>query len=315
MKKVLFALAAYNYNKLILVCASLLFSIATMAHDKYHVVDAETGEALDGVCMYVTEGREQPSDDTQQTVKWRNALPQEKVYLHLDNTGYFKGETIWFKAYVVRTDTEKCGNLDTEKCGNLSSVLHVELVSPKGDVVAHKKLYITHGIGAGNITLDNAVLPTGFYELRAYTRYMTNWSKNACFSRIIPIFREPRKEGDFTPRLDAETNLTETETEKEEKHAFYPEGGYLVKGLPSRIAYIVKGKRGIVDLPASANQKSVEININGSSRTYNLPQAKDEGISLMVDALRNDSLAMDIWATAGILKNAAISVASCTLNW
>ena len=22
--------------------------------------------------------------------------PQEKVYLHFDNTGYFKGETIWF---------------------------------------------------------------------------------------------------------------------------------------------------------------------------------------------------------------------------
>ena len=144
----------------------------------------------------------QNTDNNQQTAKWKNALPQEKVYLHLDNTGYFKGETIWFKAYVVRTDTEKCGNL--------SSVLHVELVSPKGDVVAHKKLYITHGIGAGNITLDNAVLPTGFYELRAYTRYMTNWSMNACFSRIIPIFREPRKEGDFTPRLDTETKLTDT---------------------------------------------------------------------------------------------------------
>lgn len=27
--------------------------------------------------------------------------PQEKVYLHFDNTGYFAGDTIWFKAYVV----------------------------------------------------------------------------------------------------------------------------------------------------------------------------------------------------------------------
>ena len=23
-------------------------------------------------------------------------VPQEKVYLHLDNTGYFKGEKLWF---------------------------------------------------------------------------------------------------------------------------------------------------------------------------------------------------------------------------
>ena len=265
--------------------------------DKYLSVMART-EAEDALvkgkyyAMNEMDDEQQPTDDTQQTDKWKNALPQEKVYLHLDNTGYFKGETIWFKAYVVRTDTEKRGNL--------SNVLHVELVSPKGDVVAHKKLYITQGVGAGSITLDNAVLPTGFYELRAYTRYMTNWSKNACFSRIIPIFREPRKEGDFTPHLDTETKFTETETEKEEKYAFYPEGGYLVKGLPSRIAYIIKGKRGTVEVPASADQKSVEININGSLHTYNLPQAKDEGISLMVDALRDDSLAMDIWATTGI---------------
>ena len=27
--------------------------------------------------------------------------PQEKVYLHFDNTGYYLGDTIWFKAYVV----------------------------------------------------------------------------------------------------------------------------------------------------------------------------------------------------------------------
>lgn len=281
--------------------SNLVYAIDEVGHnpsiDKYLSIMArtETEDALVKGKYYAMNEKndeQQAEDDTQQASKWKNALPQEKVYLHLDNTGYFKGETIWFKAYVIRTDTEKRGNF--------SSILYVDLLSPKGDIVAHKKLYITHGIGAGNITLDNVVLPTGFYELRAYTRYMTNWSKNACFSRIIPIFREPRKEGDYTPRLDTETKLTETETEQEVKKAFYPEGGYLVKGLPSRVAYIIKGKRGIVDVPASSDQQSVEINIDGSSHRYNLPQAKDEGISLMVDALRNDSLAMDIWATAGI---------------
>ena len=29
---------------------------------------------------------------------------QEKVYLHLDNNCYFKGDTIWYKSYVVRAD-------------------------------------------------------------------------------------------------------------------------------------------------------------------------------------------------------------------
>ena len=235
-------------------------------------------------------GEEEDGEET--TAKWKNALPQEKVYLHLDNTGYFKGETIWFKTYVVRTDTERRGNL--------SSVLYVDLVNPTGDVVVHKKIYVTHGIGAGSIKLDNAVMPTGFYELRAYTRYMTNWSKNACFSRIIPIFREPRKEGDFQPRLDTETRLTAIETAKEQKRTFYPEGGNLVKGLPARVAYIIKGERGVVDIPDSSDHKSVEIDINGTSHSYTLPQAQDEGISLRVDALRDDSLTMDIWATSGL---------------
>ncbi len=29
-------------------------------------------------------------------------LPQEKVYLHLDNTCYFLGDTIWYKGYVTQ---------------------------------------------------------------------------------------------------------------------------------------------------------------------------------------------------------------------
>ena len=32
-------------------------------------------------------------------------FPQEKVYLHLDNTGYYMGDSIWYKAYVIRTDS------------------------------------------------------------------------------------------------------------------------------------------------------------------------------------------------------------------
>ena len=258
--------------------------------DKYTSIMART-DAEDALVNgnFYAMGEE---EDEETTAKWKDALPQEKVYLHLDNTGYFKGETIWFKTYVVRTDTERRGNL--------SSVLYVDLVNPTGDVVVHKKIYVTHGIGAGSIKLDNAVMPTGFYELRAYTRYMTNWSKNACFSRIIPIFREPRKEGDYKPRLDTETRLTATETAKEQKRAFYPEGGNLVKGLPARVAYIIKGERGVVDIPASSDHRSVEIDINGTTHSYTLPQAQDEGISLRVDALRDDSLTMDIWATSGL---------------
>ena len=30
-------------------------------------------------------------------------IPQEKVYVHMDNTCYFQGDTIWFAAYTRQT--------------------------------------------------------------------------------------------------------------------------------------------------------------------------------------------------------------------
>ena len=34
-------------------------------------------------------------------------LPQEKVYLHLDNTSYFQGDNLWFQAYIVTAERNK----------------------------------------------------------------------------------------------------------------------------------------------------------------------------------------------------------------
>ena len=30
-----------------------------------------------------------------------DTYPREKAYLHFDNTSYYRGDTIWFKAYVA----------------------------------------------------------------------------------------------------------------------------------------------------------------------------------------------------------------------
>ena len=50
-------------------------------------------------------------------------FPQERVYLHFDNSAYYLGETMWFKAYVT------CGLSDEEK--PQSRVLYVELCAPR----------------------------------------------------------------------------------------------------------------------------------------------------------------------------------------
>ena len=58
-------------------------------------------------------------------------FPQERVYLHFDNTAYYLGETMWFKAYTTS------GLADNEK--PISKVLYVELCAPEGYVVETKK--------------------------------------------------------------------------------------------------------------------------------------------------------------------------------
>lgn len=183
--------------------------------------------------------------------------PQEKVYLHLDNNGYFKGETIWMKAYVTRCDIDNATDL--------SHVLYVELLNPTGDVVAKRTLPIVNGEAFGDIKVDS-IMTTGFYEVRAYTRYMTNWGTNACFSRIIPIFKTPATEGDYaSPVLDKisyrhrlnNERMTMEENDQEDVSAFtsqtfgssvkvhfYPEGGHAIDGLPCRIAFSVTRKDG-----------------------------------------------------------------------
>ena len=182
--------------------------------------------------------------------------PQEKVYLHLDNTGYFKGETIRFKAYLTRTDTERSTDL--------SRVLYVELLNPGGDVVATRKLSVNNGVAWGDISIDS-IMQTGFYELRAYTRYMMNWGSNVCFSRVIPVFNAPSKEGDYsTPKMDmlshrnrlpdnrsdsdlgpstfdpdAPTSESKFKRSSSRNVHFYPEGGSMVADIEGRVAFTV----------------------------------------------------------------------------
>ena len=132
---------------------------------------------------------------------------------------------------------------------DMSRVLYVELVSPGGDVVKKRTLRIdTLGQACGDIGLDS-IYGSGFYEVRAYTRYMTNWGSAAAFSRVFPIFRAPSAAGDYAPVMDERDyrhrlpDSREADTLKRGRLnvSFYPEGGRMVAGLESRVAFWKSG--------------------------------------------------------------------------
>ncbi len=175
---------------------------------------------------------------------FNHLYPQEKVYLHFDNTGYFLGETIWFKAYV----TLAANHVATP----LSRVLYVELLNTEGHVMRTERLCIENGQASGGIALTKIGMKSGFYEVRAYTRIMLNWDKDYLFSRVFPIFDTPAKEGDYQqkhirlrphsqklpPKRDNTPSL------KKLNATFYPEGGAFVQGVTSQAAFQLMNKEG-----------------------------------------------------------------------
>lgn len=257
--------------------------------------------------------------------RFNRVFPQEKVYLHLDNTGYFMGETIWLKAYMTRTDNDSLGSL--------SRVLYVELVGPYGDVVKTQKLKVEHGTAHGEIELKG-LMTSGYYEVRAYTRYMLNWGREAIFSRVIPIFEKPVKEGDYSrPVISERTNErlvpSSREPSAEDAHRlnihFYPEGGQMVSGLQGRVAFrltdrqgkavdgtcvvkhggMVEGDvietregRGVFTLKPDESKAVLQVTYGGGrTTTFDIPAAEASGCVLEADVLHGDTIGLTLKAS------------------
>ena len=94
------------------------------------------------------------------------SIPQEQVFVHMDNTCYFLGDTIYYKAYVRRSDTGTPSRL--------SGVLYAELLNQDGYLVERQQLELRNGQVHGSFVLQDT-LYGGYYELRAYTRWQLNW--------------------------------------------------------------------------------------------------------------------------------------------
>ena len=163
------------------------------------------------------------------------ALPQEKVALHLDNTSYYQGDDIWFQCYVVASGL----NRPTE----WSKTLYVELLNPGGEIVSKQILPVRNGRCHGHFALTQLPFYSGFYEVRAYTKYMLNFDEASVFSRIIPVFDKPEVPGNYvekeiSPRVGKyPQERKRPRKEKKLNLRFYPEGGYLVKDVPVRVAF------------------------------------------------------------------------------
>ena len=265
-------------------------------------------------------------------------LVQEKVYLHFDNTSYYQGDNIWFKCYVTSTQNQLNG---------LSKTLYVELLNPGGEVIDKRILKIENGQCHGDFSLTHLPFYSGFYEVRAYTKYMLNFGDDVIFSRLLPVFDKPKAEGDFEEKKmlaysqieihrDVTNNRTGSYPMKRESPErgrdvnirFFPEGGNLIQGVTSRIAFEATDMTGnlidvtgtVVDAggreictittlhegrgiftytPVNGNRQPVAVVTHeGKEYRFDLPVSLPQGVVMEVDNLSSsDSIGITLRKT------------------
>lgn len=103
----------------------------------------------------------------------------EQIFAHVDKPFYTNGEVIWYKVYFLNKEEVQ------------SKVLHVDIVSPDGNILITQKLKIegNNAFGDINIPLD---WEEGVYLFRCYTKWNLNFNSRFSFSKQIPIYNALR---------------------------------------------------------------------------------------------------------------------------
>ncbi len=191
-------------------------------------------------------------------------LTQEVTFVHMDNSCYFQGDTVFYKAYVVRSDNGRLSDM--------SRVLYTELLDNDGYLIERQILKLKDGQAHGSFCLSDT-LYCGYYELRAYTRWQLNWGVfehehsdrtkywffnrkmeeeyfrdyDKLYSRVFPVYKKPSTPGDYAHDMTLRPLRRYYRTKEEKPKAevsFFPEGGSWVAGTEQRIAFEARSDEG-----------------------------------------------------------------------
>lgn len=143
---------------------------------------------------------------------WSSDNPVEKLYLHLDRDSYFSGQTVWFKGYFMSLFLPSTAN----------SVMYVELLDG-AQMIGREVFPVYGGMAPGQLFLPDS-LPTGSYQLRAYSPAMLN-QPDFVYNRSIMVYGQ---------KNTSEPNRSATGNRS---LALLPEGGNFVSGIANKIAF------------------------------------------------------------------------------
>jgi hypothetical protein len=155
---------------------------------------------------------------------YKQSALQEKIFVHTDKTIYLPGEILWFKVYCVD------GN--DHKPLNLSKVVYVDVLDINQTPIIQAKVLLKNGIGNGSLYIPVSI-SNGNYKFRAYTSWMKNFDPDFYFEKSITL---------INPLKSPEGPVKEITLAYDIQ--FFPEGGNLVSGINSKVAFKAVGQNG-----------------------------------------------------------------------
>jgi hypothetical protein len=178
------------------------------------------------ICLLIVlqvSGQQNLNDIQAAFHEYSNTSLAEKVFTHTDKNFYVAGEVIWFKLYVV--------NGEDNKPLHLSKVAYVEILDKDHKSVLQGKIALDKGAGNGSLYIPLS-FNSGVYTLRAYTNWMKNFDAGYYFEKPITIVNSVRSPG------------KQTTAPRNFDLQFFPEGGNLVQGIKSKVAFRIVDQSG-----------------------------------------------------------------------
>ncbi|MEI8075221.1 MAG: hypothetical protein WCH78_10770, partial [Bacteroidota bacterium] len=160
--------------------------------------------------------------------EWLDHYKPEKLHLHFDKSIYSKGETIWFKSYIM------VGNGPSDFSRNF----YVDWYDQNGQLLSHT----THPIfeSSARAMFD---IPANYkgakIHLKAYTQWMLNYDSSFVYTKDIPV-------------IQSDTANSAKSVLPVASIQFFPEGGDLINGINSNVGFI------------ATNQSGKPVNIRGA---------------------------------------------------
>ncbi len=144
---------------------------------------------------------------------------QEKIHIHFDKSIYRKGETIWFKAYLIAG----------EGLSDFSRNFYLDWYDDLGKLIKHTIHPVFESSARGQFEVPSSY-NGGRLHIKAYTQWMLNFDSSFLYSKDILVSH-------------VDTARSQNKIPSVSIH-FFPEGGDLINGINTTVAFIANTNSG-----------------------------------------------------------------------